>query len=144
MPKGVYHICAVTPEPDRVRSFLRDVVGIAEERPLGFAATDLVRTLGWPDDSPDTSGALVGSKGAGRVEVIGIPPSVQDRVAPGIPLASFAIPEVEAAVALCRAAGYEVTDPVRVQGGGLDLTGAVASVGGLTFELIRFGPGNVS
>ncbi len=81
---------------------------------------------------------MLGQGPGGLVEVIEIPKALRGTVEPGFALASFSIPDLEARVDLCRARGIEVSDPIRTKNEVLDLSGSVAKVGGLAFELLRF------
>ena len=139
MASRSHHVAAITPDPDAVIAFLHDVIGLdiitTELAAPPEAATHI---LGWPEGNPGVRGAMLGKGPGGIVEVIGIPPEIQDEVPAGFALISFATPDLEARVEACRESGVECSDPMRTKGEGMDLTGAVAKVGGLSFELLRF------
>jgi catechol 2,3-dioxygenase-like lactoylglutathione lyase family enzyme len=139
MASRSHHVAAVTPDPDAVIAFLRDVIGLdLITDKLSAPSEAATHILGWPAGNPGVKGAMLGRGPGGIVEVIGIPPELRATVPAGFALISFATPDLEDRVEHCRAAGIEVSDVIRTQGEGLDLSGAVAKVGGLSFELLRF------
>ena len=137
MPRSIYHLPAVTAEPERVVGFLRDVIGMPENRRVHVSAAIPARTLGWPASAPDTTATLMG-EGRGLVEVFAIPDALVGSVAPGFKLATFLTPNVEERAKLCVDLGYSVEEPRRVQTDDIDVTVAIVSVGGLMFEMLRY------
>lgn len=137
MPSRSHHIACVTDDPDAVIAFLTEVLGLeltGELRAPGDATSTI---LGWPEND-GARGWMLGRGQGGLVEVIEIPDDLRGKVQPRFALISFATPDLEERVARCRERGIEVTDPIRTKGQGLDLSGSVATVGGLAFELLRF------
>ena len=137
MARSLYHLPAVTGEPERVVSFLRDVIGMPENRRVHVKAAIPARTLGWPASAPDTTATLMG-EGRGLIEVFAIPEGLAGTVTPGFKMATFLTPNVEERAQLCRDLGYAVEDPRRVQTDDLDVTVAIVRVGELMFEMVRY------
>ena len=137
MPKRSHHIACVTDDPEAVIAFLTEVLDLeltGELRAPGDATSAI---LGWPEND-GARGWMLGRGHGGLVEVIAIPDELRGKVEPQFALISFATPDLEERVARCRERGIPVTDPIRTKGEGLDLSGSVATIGGLAFELLRF------
>jgi catechol 2,3-dioxygenase-like lactoylglutathione lyase family enzyme len=136
VPKRSHHIACVTDDRAGVVRFLTDIIGLEVTGELHAPGDSTSAILGWPpNDGAD--GTMLGQGPGGLVEVIQIPADLEGKVEPGFALISFAMPDLEARVEDCRARGIEVSDVIHTEG--LDLSGAVAHVGGLGFELLRFG-----
>jgi catechol 2,3-dioxygenase-like lactoylglutathione lyase family enzyme len=137
MTSRSHHIACVTDEPEAVITFLTEVIGLELTGTLRAPGDATSAILGWPEND-GADGWMLGKGSGGLVEVIRIPDGLRDEVAPQFALISFATPDLEDRVARCRERGITVNDPIRTKGEGLDLSGAVAHVGGLAFELLRF------
>lgn len=83
--------------------------------------------------SPAVMSALLGEGATARIEIAPLPAELEGRLTPGTTAISFAVDDLAARVAACRAAGLDV-----IVGAG-DLPYAVVTVAGLEFELVRFG-----
>lgn len=145
MPNRSHHVACVTDEPEAVVEFLTEVLGLELTGRLRAPGDATSTILDWPEND-GAEGWMLGTGSGGLVEVIRIPEELRGRVQPTFALISFATPDLEARVDQCRGRGIEVTDPIRTKGDGLDLSGSVARVGGLAFELLRFeatSPGSV-
>lgn len=137
MPSRSHHIACVTDDPEAVIEFLTKVLGLeltGELRAPGDATSTI---LGWPEND-GAQGWMLGRGQGGLVEVIRIPDELRGQVEPRFALISFATPDLEDRVQECRNRGIDVSEPIRTKGEGMDLSGAVATVGGLAFELLRF------
>jgi hypothetical protein len=138
MPSNTFHNLALTSDLDATVAFLADVVGVSPIVRARAGAADLVRLLGFPEDSPDSEVAQCG-EGRGMIEVIQIPAAVADQVKPRWVFASYATADVEGKAEAARASGLAVHGPfTALPENGIELTAAIASVGGLDFELVRF------
>jgi catechol 2,3-dioxygenase-like lactoylglutathione lyase family enzyme len=137
MPSRSHHIACVTDDPEAVIAFLTEVLGLELTGRLRAPGDATSTILGWPEND-GAEGWMLGKGSGGLVEVIRIPDELRGRVEPRFALISFATPDLEARVEQCRERGIAVTDPIRTKGEGLDLSGSVATVGGLAFELLRF------
>jgi hypothetical protein len=78
--------------------------------------------------------ALLGPGSEATIDVVPLPAELGGRLVPGTTSISFAVDDLEARVAACRAAGLDVTVAV----GTGDLTFAVVAVAGLEFELVAW------
>lgn len=137
MARRSHHLACVTDDRDTVVGFLTEVIGLEVQGELHAPPESCSAILGWPPDNPGADGTMLGEGPGGLVEVIEIPESVRDRVRPGIALASFATPDLEERVEAARRFGAEVSDVIGTEE--LGLQGSVARVGGIGFELLRFG-----
>lgn len=79
--------------------------------------------------------ALLGPGSEATIDVVPMPAELHGRLVPGTTSISFAVDDLEARIAACRAAGLDVSVGV----GEGDLGYAVVTVAGLEFELVRFG-----
>lgn len=137
MARRSHHLACVTDDRDAVVRFLTEVVGLEVHGELHAPPDSCAAILGWPEDNPGADGTMLGEGPGGLVEVIEIPDSLAGRVQPGIALASFATPDLEDRVEAARRFGAEVSDVIGTEE--LGLQGSVARVGGIAFELLRFG-----
>jgi hypothetical protein len=78
---------------------------------------------------------MLGTGAAGTIEVVPLPAELRGRVTPATTAISFAVDDLEARVAACRAADLAVSVGV----GAGDLPYAVVAVAGLEFELVATG-----
>lgn len=85
--------------------------------------------------SPALLTTLLGEGAAATIEIAPLPAALNGRLTPATTAISFAVDDLDARLAGCRAAGLDVT--VAVGEGGLSY--AVVTVAGLEFELVRFG-----
>jgi hypothetical protein len=76
--------------------------------------------------------ALLGPASEATIDIEPLPPELDGRLVPGTTSISFAVDDLEARVAACRAAGLDVSVTV----GTVDLSYAVVTVAGLEFELV--------
>ena len=74
--------------------------------------------------------ALLGPGSEATIDIVPLPASLGGRLVPGTTSISFAVDDLEARVASCRAAGLEVTVGVSV------LPYALVTIAGLEFELV--------
>ncbi len=137
MARRSHHVACVTDDRDAVVRFLTEVVGLEAHGELHAPPESCSAILGWPEDNPGADGTMLGEGPGGLVEVIEIPAALRDRVQPNISLASFATPDLEDRVEAARRSGAEVSDVIGTEE--LGLQGSVARVGGIAFELLRFG-----
>lgn len=136
MTRRSHHVACITHEREKVIEFLTEVVGLVRQMELHAPPESCTAILGWPDDNPGADGTMLGEGPGGIVEVIQIPDSIADSVEPTIALASFATQDIEAQLAACAERGIETSELIETEE--LGMAGAVAHVGGLDFELIRF------
>jgi hypothetical protein len=85
--------------------------------------------------SPGLLTTLLGEGAAAMIEIASLPAELNGRLTPATTAISFAVDDLDARVASCRAAGLDVTVAV----GEGDLSYAVVTVAGVEFELVRFG-----
>lgn len=81
---------------------------------------------------PVLIGALLGPGATAEIEIAPLPAELHSRLLPGTTSISFAVDDLEARVAACRAAGLDVTVGI----GAGELPYAVVTVAGLEFELL--------
>lgn len=118
-----HHALCVTDDQPAVAAALAMVLGVAPES----------GDYSWEAGSPALISTLLGADSAGTIEVAPLPDELRGRLNPGTTGISFAVDNLDERVAACRAAGLAVTV---VPG---DLPFAVVTVGGVDFELVRFG-----
>jgi len=139
MPKGIFHAVVLTDDFDATLTFLVDVCGIGPVKPYEPTAASLAAALGWPDDGYRTHGAIVGQP-PGMLDLVAIPPELRATVRPGVALLAVATPDVDGRVAAARAAGFDPAPPATVtDADGAVMTTSPLVVGGIGFELVRFG-----
>jgi hypothetical protein len=131
-------VVVTTPQPKALVTFLEDMLGVVAAPSRPAQRDKLIESLGWPEETTDSTATLVG-EGAGMMEVVGIPPSVAGRVPTGLGLVGFAVRDVDAVIARCREHGYEATDPVQLVSSGRALSQSFVHVAGITVELLSFG-----
>lgn len=136
MPQACHHLCAVTEDPDGVLKFVSNVLGVKGREQFTVPGANLERALGWPAGSPDAGMHMLGS-GVGKLEIIGAPAGTA-AVPKGFVLASYAVRDLRATVALARSLGFQVTEPNATRMNGQSWQASFAVVGGLTFELIQY------
>ena len=139
MPKGIFHAVLLTDDLEETIRFLTEVCAIAPVQRYSPPADQLATTFGWPVETGTTEAAIVG-QGPGMLEIIAIPPAVRATTEPGVRLLAVATSDVEGRAEAARLAGFE---PGAVQtanvAGGADITIVPVTVGGVGFELVRFG-----
>src|SRR2546423_6683655 len=126
-----YAIC-VTDDDGAVAAALRGVLGLPPDAGARAGA------LSWEAGSPALIGTLLGAGSAGTIEVVRLPDELRGRLTPGTTAISFAVDDLEARVAACRAAGLDVSVAPHHPVGAGDVSYAVVVVAGLEFELVRF------
>jgi catechol 2,3-dioxygenase-like lactoylglutathione lyase family enzyme len=137
MPAASHHVAVLTDDPEAIHRFLTEVVGLAVHLEFTVPGEDLVRSAGWPPNE-GASVVMYGTPPAGIVEVIAIPASLRDRIAPRIWLASFATKDLDDRVALARRLGFAASDPFATTGE-VALRASMVEVGGISWELVGFG-----
>jgi catechol 2,3-dioxygenase-like lactoylglutathione lyase family enzyme len=139
MPKGIFHAVVLTDDFDATLTFLVEVCGIGPVKPYEPTAESLVAALGWPEGDYRTQGAIVGQP-PGMIDLVAIPPELRATIRAGVALLAVATPDVEGRVAAARAAGFDPATPTTVTDAtGGNMTTAPLVVGGVGFELVRFG-----
>jgi hypothetical protein len=127
-PGAIQHAVCFSDDGPAVAAALRVVLGLP-------AATD---ALTWYPGSPAPIATILGADSSGTIDVVPLPPELEGRLSPGTTAISFAVDDLEARVAACRAAGLDVTVAPHHPVGAAELSFAVVAVGGLEFELVRF------
>ena len=139
MPKAITHAVVLTDDFEGSIRFLNEICGLGPVSRYSPAPADLASTLGWPADHEQTEAALVG-EGSGSLDLVGIPPSLRGKVQPGVALLAVPTGDVDGRAQQARAAGFDVAESRTAEGvGGIRVTMAPATVGGVGYELIRFG-----
>jgi hypothetical protein len=138
MPSGAVKAVVLVSDLDEVLRFL-ELANVAPIERFESTGEQAAIGLGWPVDAGATRGAVVGSR-QGILELVEIPSALRDSVNPGVAALSFGVRDVEGLTATAGAAGMAVDGPHDITG----VDGAVSTltrvdVGGMTFELIRFG-----
>ena len=124
LPGTIQRALCVTDDCEGVTARLRFVLGLAR-RGDG--------PLAWEPDSPALIATILGAASSGTIDVEPLPAELGGRLVPGTTPVSFAVDDLEARVAACRAAGLPVTE-IGAGPGGLGF--AVVAVAGLEFELV--------
>ncbi len=139
MPKGIFHAVLLTDDLEGTIRFLTEVCSIGPVQRYMPPADQLAATFGWPVETGSTEAAIVG-QGPGMLEIIAIPPAVRATTEPGVRLLAIATNDIEGRAEAAQAAGFE---PDRLRkanvAGGADITIVPVTVGGVGFELVRFG-----
>ena len=139
MPKSITHAVVLTDDFEGSIKFLNEICGLKPVSRYTPAPTDLAATLGWPAEHAETEAAIVG-EGPGSLDLVAIPPSLLGKVAPGVALLAVPTGDVDGRAEQARAAGFDVQPSRTATGeGGVRITMAPATVGGVGYELIRFG-----
>ncbi|HVM64987.1 MAG TPA: VOC family protein [Acidimicrobiales bacterium] len=139
MPKGIFHAVVATDDLGGSLHFLTEVCGIGPVQPYSPTPASLASVLGWPPGDYATSGAIVGQP-PGMLDLVEIPPSLRGMVTPGVALLAIATPDVEGKAAAAEAAGFSPLSPRTVTDAtGSAMTTAPVTVGGVGYELVRFG-----
>jgi catechol 2,3-dioxygenase-like lactoylglutathione lyase family enzyme len=139
VPKSITHAVVVTDDFEGSIRFLNEICGLAPVGRYSPAPGDLSATLGWPAFDDDTEAAIVG-EGPGSLDLVAIPPSLRSTVKPGVALLAVPTADVAARAAQVREAGFDAAEPRTAEGaGGMRITMAPVRVGGVGYELIRFG-----
>ena len=138
MPSGAVKAVVLVSDLDEVLGFL-ELVGVAPVERFESTGEQAAIGLGWSVDDGATRGAIVGAR-QGILELVEIPPALRDMVSPGVAALSFGVRDVEGLTATAASAGLAVDGPHDITG----VDGAVSTltrvaVGGMRFELIRFG-----
>ncbi len=139
MPKGIFHAVVATDDLDANLRFLLDVCGITSVRRYTTPASALTSVLGWPDGDYVAMAAIVGEP-PGMLDIVEVPASLRGTVAPGVQLLAIATPDVAGRVVAAREAGFSPLEPQTViDADGAAMTTAPVVVGGVGYELVRFG-----
>lgn len=118
--RAFHHALCVTDDEAGVTAALRSVLGLLP------SAAELV----WEAGGPGLIGTMVGPESAGTIEIAPLPPELRGRLTPATTAISFALDDLDARIAACRAAGLTVSV---VPG---EVPYAVVRVAGLEFELV--------
>jgi hypothetical protein len=133
-PSGtLQHAVCVTDDEAGVTAALGLVLGLPPGSP--FAA------LSWAPGTSALIGVLLGAASAGTIEVVALPGELHGRLNPATTAISFAVADLEARVAACRAAGLDVTVAPHHPVGAGEISFAVVAAAGLEFELVEFARG---
>ncbi len=139
MPKGIFHAVVATDDLDASLRFLVDVCGIGPVRRYSTPGSALSSVLGWPAGDYIADAAIVGQP-PGMLDVVEVPASLRGAVTPGVALLAIATPDVAGRVAAAREAGFSPLEPrTVVDADGSEMTTAPVVVGGVGYELVRFG-----
>jgi catechol 2,3-dioxygenase-like lactoylglutathione lyase family enzyme len=139
VPKGIFHAVVATDDLDASLRFLVEVCGIGPVQPYTTSGEALSSVLGWPAGDYTTSAAIVGQP-PGMLDLVAIPPELRGTVTPGVALLAVATPDVDGRAEAARQAGFEVPSPLTVtDANGAAMTTAPLVVGGVGYELVRFG-----
>ncbi len=139
MPKGIFHAVVATDDLEASLRFLTEVCGIGPVQPYSPTPESLRSVLGWPEGDYTTTGAIVGQP-PGMLDVVEIPAALRGAVTPGVALLAVATPDVAGKVAAAEAAGFAPLAPrVVTDATGTQMTTAPVVVGGVGYELVRFG-----
>lgn len=138
MPTGLHHVSCVTAESDSVLAFLRSVMGLEALDRMNLPAEVTAPFLGWPTGHP-ADATMVGAGSRGLIEVVALPQDLAEQIRPGLALITFAVTDLEDRVAAAIQAGYQVSDIRTFKvNDAIEVSMAVVTVGGLSFELIRY------
>ncbi|MDO8363446.1 MAG: hypothetical protein Q7V88_11160 [Actinomycetota bacterium] len=132
------HVKVVSPQPEAVATFLRDIAGLPEgwSFPRSDQATDASDgPLTWERvmharGASGPTGYIVGSTSTRQVQILG-------GEQPKIWAAAIATRDLEAAHEACRRQGIPVTDMRLTPFGSAQMNAFFATVGGVTFEILR-------
>jgi hypothetical protein len=139
MPSAAHHVSCVTYQNDAVMAFLHDVLGLQTLDRMLFPHDVTSRFLGWPDTNPGAVASMVGTGGKGLIEVVQAPEAVNEHVAPGTALITFAVPDLEARLDEARRRGFHSTPIHNFNvNDDLNVDMAIVAAGDLRFELIRY------
>ena len=138
MPSGAVKAVVLVSDLDAVLGFF-ELAGVGPVERFASTGEQAAIGLGWPVDQGATRGAIVGAR-QGILELVEIPSALRDSVEPGVAALSFGVRDVEGLTAIATSAGLAVDGPHDIAG----VDGAVSTltrveVGGMNFELIRFG-----
>jgi hypothetical protein len=139
VPKAITHAVVLTDDFEGSIRFLNEVCGLGPVSPYTPKPADLAAALGWPAERAETEAAIVG-EGSGSLDLVAIPTSLRATVTPGVVLLAVPTGDVAGRAEQARAAGFDVAEPRVAEGaGGIRITMAPVTVGGVGYELIRFG-----
>ena len=139
MPAGIFHAVVLTDDFDATMRFLTEVCGIGPVQPYEPAPSALAASLGWPEDRAHTKGAIVG-KPPGMLDIVAIPEELRGSIQPGVAMLAIATPDPEGKAAAARDAGFDPAHARTVEAAdGNSMTMVPLSVGGVGYELVRFG-----
>jgi catechol 2,3-dioxygenase-like lactoylglutathione lyase family enzyme len=139
VPKGIFHAVVATDDLEASLTFLVDVCGIGPVRRYTTPGAALSSVLGWPAGDYVATAAIVGQP-PGMLDVVEVPAPLRGQVTPGVALLAIATPDVAGKVSAARDAGFSPLDPrTVVDADGAQMTTAPVVVGGVGYELVRFG-----
>ena len=125
LPGTIQRALCVTDDREAVTARLRFVLGL----PRSGGGP-----LAWEPGSPALIATILGVDSAGTIDLEPLPAELGGRLVPGTTAVTFAVEDLEARLAACRAAGLLVTEMGAGPGG---LGFAVVVAAGLEFELVR-------
>jgi hypothetical protein len=139
------HVKIVTPDPEAVDRFLREVVDIPEGWSLGPVSDPPAEfpTPARDDDGNFTMESIMEFRGAGTGGgmIVGNPDSRQFQVfqadTPRVWGVAIGTRDLEGAHERCVAAGYPCTEPQLTAWGDAGIRFFFADVGGIVFEVMR-------
>jgi hypothetical protein len=138
MPSRVFHVVLLTDAIDEAARFLLDVVGMTDPRWFENDSEQSTLVFGWPPVAEPGRRVVIGQP-PGMVELVEIPVELRASVQPGVAFVAFATPDVEGYAAKAAAAGFAVGEVQTVAGAGEPSTLVPIAVGGIPWELMRFG-----
>ena len=128
----------LTDDIDEAARFLTEVVGMTGARWFDNDPAQATEVFGWPPIEVPGRRVVIGQP-PGMVELVEIPEELRGTVQPGVAFVAFATPDVEGYAERAAAAGFDVGEVRTVPGAGDPATLAQVRVGGLPWELMRFG-----
>jgi catechol 2,3-dioxygenase-like lactoylglutathione lyase family enzyme len=128
----------LTDDIDETARFLTEVVGMTGARWFPNDSEQATAVFGWPPISEPGRRVVLGQP-PGMVELVEIPDELRGTVRPGVAFVAFATPDVEGYAERASAAGFDVGEVRTVPGAGEASTLVPVTVGGLPWELMRFG-----
>jgi catechol 2,3-dioxygenase-like lactoylglutathione lyase family enzyme len=138
VPSRIFHVVLFTDAIEETARFLLDVVGMTEPRWFENDSAQSTLVFGWPPVAEPGRRVVIGQP-PGMVELVEIPVELRATVQPGVAFVAFATPDVEGYAERAAAAGFEVGAVQTVEGAGEPSTLAPVVVGGIPWELMRFG-----
>ena len=138
MPSRIFHVVLFTDAIDEATRFLTEVVGMSGTRWFDNDSDQSTRVFGWPPVAEPGRRVVIGQP-PGMVELVEIPVELRGTVEPGLAFVAFATPDVEGYAEQAAAAGFDVGPVQTVEGAGEPSTLVPISVGGIPWELMRFG-----
>jgi catechol 2,3-dioxygenase-like lactoylglutathione lyase family enzyme len=153
MPSVVHHVSIVTSEPERVATFLREVLGMPPVFDFEVGRADVGELLNWPRASVPTPvsvrAQLFGSGNAGLVEVVEYPGVLEhpgSHGAPTLPTTglaqlAFQVSDVAEVIERARTAGADqIVEPRVITVAGRPVLVAAVVLAGVRVQLTQTPP----